>query len=111
MSNIDLDALNAEVQMAQQTGRKFCSVSVGELTSLLMRAAELKRIQGMTPIRVGFCRPDDVHLMMQGEMYKCGIRRKKGPQYWLEVLVPSLPAGPVRAVRNTESNSLPNGES
>lgn len=93
MSNIDLEALNAEVQMAQQTDRKFCSVSVGELTSLLMRAAELKRIQEFVPFKIGFVCPEDVHLMMQGEMYKCGIRRKKGPKYNTEVLVQSLPSG------------------
>ena len=36
MSGIDIDALNAEVQMAQQSNRKMCMVPIGELTSLLM---------------------------------------------------------------------------
>lgn len=101
MSNIDLDALNAEVQMAQQTGRKFCSVAVGELTSLLMRAAELKRIQGVVPFKVGFCCPEDVHRMLQGELHQVGLRRKKGTKYRIEVLVQSLPDGQRRAERNS----------
>ena len=109
MSNIDLDALNADVQMAQQTGRKFCSVSVGELTSLLMRAAELKKIQGMAPIRIGFCYPDDVHKMLQGELHQVGLRRKKGPRYCIEVLVQSLPDGQRRAER-PRTNELPEGK-
>lgn len=103
MSNIDLDALNAEVQMAQQTGRKFCSVAVGELTSLLMRAAELKKIQGMAPFKIGFCDPNDVHKMLQGELYRVGLSRKKGSRYNVEVLVQSLPDGQ----RRSERNSLP----
>lgn len=101
MSNIDLDALNAEVQMAQQTGRKFCSVAVGELTSLLMRAAELKKIQEFVPFKIGFCCPEDVHKMLQGELYRVGLSRKKGSRYNVEVLVQSLPDGQRRAERNS----------
>ena len=97
MSNIDLDALNADVQMAQQTGRTMCQIHVGELTSLLMRAAELKRIQGVVPFKVGFCCPEDVHKMLQGELHQVGLRRKKGPRYCIEVLVQSLPDGQRRA--------------
>jgi hypothetical protein len=97
MKNIDLDALNAEVQMAQQTGRKFCSVSVGELTSLLMRAAELKKIQGVVPFKIGWCCPEDIHRMLQGELHQVGLRRRKGPKYRIEVLVQSLPDGQRRA--------------
>jgi hypothetical protein len=97
MKNIDLDALNAEVQMAQQTGRKFCSVAVGELTSLLMRAAELKKIQGVVPFKIGWCCPEDVHKMLQGELHQVGLRRRKGSKYRIEVLVQSLPDGQRRA--------------
>lgn len=100
MKNIDLDALNADVQMAQQTGRKFCSVAVGELTSLLMRAAELKKIQGVVPFKVGFCCPEDVHKMLQGELHQVGLRRKKGSKYNIEVLVQSLPDGQRRIERD-----------
>ena len=97
MSNIDLDALNADVQMAQQTGRTMCQIHVGELTSLLMRAAELKRIQGVVPFKVGFCCPEDVHKMLQGELHQVGLRRRKGSKYRIEVLVQSLPDGQRRA--------------
>jgi hypothetical protein len=109
MKNIDLDALNADVQMAQQTGRKFCSVAVGELTSLLMRAAELKKIQGMAPIRIGWCCPEDVHKMLQGELHQVGLRRKKGSKYRIEAFAQSLPDGQRRAER-PKTNELPEGK-
>lgn len=93
MSNVDLNALKADVQMAQQTGRKMCSVHVDELTSLLMRADALAKVQDMIPMRVGYAYAEDVHLMMQGEKFRIGLQRKKGPRYSTEVLVYSLPSG------------------
>lgn len=93
MSNVDLNALKADVQMAQQTGRKMCSIHVDELTSLLMRADALAQVQSFIPFKIGYCYPDDVHLLMQGELHRVGLSRKKGPKYSIEVLVYSLPSG------------------
>jgi len=93
MSTIDLDALRADVQMAQQTGRKMCTVSVAELDSLLCRARELAKVQDMIPMRVGYAYAEDVHLMMRGEKFRIGLQRKKGPRYQIEVLCNYLPDG------------------
>lgn len=93
MSNVDLNALKADVQMAQQTGRKMCSIHVDELTSLLMRADALAQVQSFIPFKIGYCYPEDVHLLMQGELHRVGLSRKKGPKYSIEVLVYSLPSG------------------
>lgn len=90
---IDLDALRADVQMAQQTGRKMCTISTSELDSLLSRAAMMAKVQDMIPMRVGYADPEDVHLMMQGEKFRIGLQRKKGPRYQLEVLCAYLPDG------------------
>jgi hypothetical protein len=90
---IDFTALKADVQMAQQTGRKMCSIHVDELTSLLMRADALAKAQEFIPFKIGYCYPEDVHLLMQGELHRVGLSRKKGPKYSLEVLVHSLPDG------------------
>lgn len=93
MSGIDIDALNAEVQMAQQSNRKMCMVPIGELTSLLMRAEELRKVQELVPFKIGYCCPEDVHKMMQGDLHQVGIRRRKGSKYRIEVRVQSLPSG------------------
>lgn len=92
-SNIDFTALKADVQMAQQTGRKMCSIHVDELMSLLTRADTLAKVQEFIPFKIGYCYPDDVHKLMQGELHRVGLSRKKGPKYCLEVLVHSLPDG------------------
>lgn len=90
--SIDLNALEAEMQMAQQTGRKMCSVHVSELASLLMRARELEKVQHMVPIQAGFVWPEDLHRLKCGELHRIGLSRKKGPKYCLEVRVQSLPS-------------------
>lgn len=90
--SIDLSALEAEMQMAQQTGRKMCSVHISELASLLMRARELEKVQHMVPIQAGFVWPEDLHRLKCGELHRIGLSRKKGPKYCLEVRVQSLPS-------------------
>lgn len=90
---IDIDALRADVQMAQQTGRKMCTVSTSELDSLLSRAVMLAKVQDMIPMRIGYAYAEDVHLMMQGEKFRIGLQRKKGPRYQVEVLCHYLPDG------------------
>lgn len=90
---IDIDALRADVQMAQQTGRKMCTIATAELDSLLSRAVELARVQAMIPMRVGYAYAEDIHLMMQGDKFRIGLQRKKGPRYKVEVLCHYLPDG------------------
>jgi hypothetical protein len=90
---IDLNALRAEVQMAQQSGRKMCTIATDELDSLLSRAVTLATVQDMIPMRIGFAAQEDVHLMMQGEKFRIGLQRKKGPRYQVEVLCAYLPDG------------------
>lgn len=91
--SIDINALKAEVQMAQQSGRKMCTIPTSELDSLLSRATELAKVQDMIPMRIGFACQEDVHLMMQGEKFRIGLQRKKGPRYQVEVLCAYLPDG------------------
>lgn len=91
--SLDIIALQAEVQMAQQQGRKMCTLPTGELDSLLSRAALLSSIQGMVPFSIGWACPEDVHLMIQSKKFRIGLQRTKGPRYNLQVLVQSLPSG------------------
>lgn len=89
---INLDVLEAEMQMAQQTGRKLCTISTVELMSLLMRARELEKVQSMVPIQAGFLWPEDLHRMKCGELHRIGLSRKRGPRYCLEARVQYLPS-------------------
>lgn len=93
MSKIDLDAIQAEVAMAQQASRKMVTLPVGDVISLLYRARELAKVQDFIPFRVGYAQKDDVHLMMQGKKYRIGLQRKKGVRYQVEVLCHYLPDG------------------
>jgi len=90
--SVDLDALRAEVQMAQQSNRKMCMIPTNDLVSLLMRARELEKVQSMVPFKVGYVYPEDVHRMMQGELHRVGLSRKKGNKYRVEVRVQALPS-------------------
>lgn len=98
MSKIDINAIKAEVQMAQQTGRKMCSIHIDELMSLVMRADELAKVQGLVPFKIGYCNPDDIHKILRGELFRAGVQLKKGPKYRIEVLVQSLPDGSKNAI-------------
>lgn len=93
MSGIDLNALRAEAQMAQQANRKMVTIHVDELMSLLSRADAMAAAQEFIPFKIGYCWPEDVRRLMQGELHRVGLSRKKGPKYCLEVLVQSLPDG------------------
>lgn len=88
---IDLDALKADVQMAQQTGRKMCSIHVDELTSLLARSDNLAKFQGAIPFHIGWVCPEDVRELMHGRLGRVGLSLRKGPRYRIEALVYSLP--------------------
>lgn len=102
---IDLDALRADVQMAQQTDRKMCTIHVDELMSLLIRADTLAKVQEFIPFSIGWACPEDVHLMIQSKKFRIGLQRTKGPKYCLQVLVQSLPNGRKKSV-DEQSNCL-----
>lgn len=97
-NTIDFNALKAEAAMAQQSERKMCTIPTNELISLLMRAECLQKYQSAIPFKIGYCCPEDVHKLMQGELHQVGLRRKKGSRYRIEVLVQSLPDGSKRKV-------------
>lgn len=88
---IDLDHLRADVQMAQQTGRKMVSMHIDEAMSLLSRADNLAKVQAMVPFRIGWICPEDVHELMRGKLGRVGLSLRKGPRYRVEALVYSLP--------------------
>lgn len=91
MCKVDLDALNAELQMAQEQGRKMCTIPTSDLMSLLMRAKELAKVQSMIPFKIGYCWPEDVQRLMRGELHRVGLSRKRGPRYSTEVLAQFIP--------------------
>lgn len=91
MCKVDLDALNAELQMAQEQGRKMCTIPTSDLMSLLMRAKELAKVQSMVPFKIGYCWPEDVQRLMRGELHRVGLSRKRGPRYSTEVLAQFIP--------------------
>lgn len=91
MCKVDLDALNAELQMAQEQGRKMVTIPTTDLMSLLMRAKELAKVQSMVPFKIGYCWPEDVQRLMRGELHRVGLSRKRGPRYSTEVLAKFIP--------------------
>lgn len=92
MCKIDLDVLGAELQMAQEQGRKMCTIPTSDLMSLLMRAKELAKVQSMVPFKIGYIYPEDVHRLMSGELHRVGLSRKRGPKYNTEVLAQFMPS-------------------
>lgn len=92
MCKIDLDVLGAELQMAQEQGRKMCTIPTTDLMSLLMRAKELAKVQSMVPFKIGYCWPEDVHRLMKGELHRVGLSRKRGPKYNTEVMAQFMPS-------------------
>lgn len=92
--SIDLNALEAEMQMAQQDKRKMCLVPTSDLMSLLMRARELEKVQSMVPVHAGFVWPEDLHRLKCGELHRIGLSRRRGPKYSLEARVQYLPSKP-----------------
>ncbi len=100
MSKLDLDALQAEMAMAQQTGRKMCSVHVNDLHSLITRALELAKVQNMIPVPVGFCRPAELHQLIQAKRFMINQRRKKNDDFCIQVFAAYLPDGSKPKVDN-----------
>lgn len=90
---IDLLPIKAELCEARQTDRKFCRIHREELQGLISMAEEMKKVQSMIPVRVGYCDPDDLHKLLRGELFRTGIQRKKGTKHTVEMLVRWLPDG------------------
>lgn len=92
MSKIDLNALKAEASLAHQTGRKMCLIHVDELVSLIVRAEELKKVQDMIPIRVGYCRPAELHSLIQSKRFFANLRRRKNDEFSIQMCALWLPS-------------------
>lgn len=92
MREPDFTHVKADVQMAQQTGRKMITIPISDVMSLLSRSDTLEKVRDMIPFKVGFIYPDDLHLLMRGDLHRVGLSRKKGPKYNTEVYVYHLPS-------------------
>lgn len=90
---IDLIPIKAELCEARQTDRKFCRIHRDDLQALISKAEEMAKVQAMTPYKVGYCDPNDLHKMLRGELFRTGIQRKKGKQHTIEMMVQWLPDG------------------
>jgi hypothetical protein len=97
-SKIDFNALKAEASMAHQSGRKMVTIHVDELVSLLVRAEELIKVQSMLPVPVGFCRPGELHALLQGKRFLANLRRKKNDDFSIQMLATYLPDGSQKEV-------------
>lgn len=99
---IDLNALKADVAIAESQGRKFCQVHYSELQSLIARAEMMEKVQYMVPFVIGYCSPDDVHHMIQRKLFRVGLQLKKGPKYSMEVVAMYLPTNREKALARAE---------
>lgn len=94
---IDLIPIKAELAEAWQSNRQFCRIHRDELQALVSKAEEMARIQAMIPVRVGYCKPDELHKLLRGELFRGGIQRKKGREHIIEMLASWLPDGSKKA--------------
>jgi len=91
---LDFDSIQAELAHARQTNRKMCSLHVDDLQSLVSRAKELMAVQSMIPSRVGYCRPEDLHLLMNAEKFVIPMRARKGKAYSVTMCANWVPDRP-----------------
>lgn len=91
---IDLTPIQAELAHARQTNRKMCAIHVDDLQSLISKAVELLAVQSMIPVRVGYCRPEDLHQLMDAEKYVIPMRRRKGKAYSVTMCANWIPPKP-----------------
>ena len=99
---IDLQALKADVCLADSESRKFCQVHVSELKSLIARAEMMAQVQYMVPFAIGYCSPDDLHQMLQHKTYRIGLQLKKGPKYSMRVMCMHIPTDHEKSVARAE---------
>lgn len=91
---MDLNAVRAELCQARQANRKMVTLHVDDVQSLVSRALELIAVQSMIPSRVGYCRPEDLHLLMDAEKYVIPMRRRKGKAYCVTMCAHWIPDRP-----------------
>lgn len=91
---IDLSAIQAELCHARQTNRKMVTLHVDDLQSLISKAKELLAVQSMIPIRVGYCRPEDLHALMDADKFVIPMRRRKGKAYCVTMCAQWVPDRP-----------------
>lgn len=90
----DLTDIQAELCHARQTKRKMVTLHVDDLQSLISKAQELLAVQSMIPVRVGYCRPEDLHLLMDSEKFVIPMRRRKGKSYCVPMCANWVPPKP-----------------
>lgn len=103
---IDLRPIKAELCEARQTDRAFCRIHRDELQALVSKAEEMAKIQNMVPLRVGYCDPSELHKLLQGELYRGGIQRKKKGRHTIEMTAMWLPGGSKKESAGIDLNSL-----
>lgn len=91
---MDLDHIRAELCQARQSNRKMVTLHVDDVQSLVSKAQELLAVQAMVPARVGYCRPEDLHALMDAEKFVIPMRRKKGKAYHITMLANWIPPRP-----------------
>jgi hypothetical protein len=90
----DLTDIQAELCHARQSNRKMVTLHVDDVQSLVSKAQELLAVQSMVPARVGYCRPEDLHALMDAEKFVIPMRRKKGKSYTVTMLANWIPPKP-----------------
>lgn len=90
----DLTDIQAELCHARQTNRKMVTLHVDDVQSLISKAQELLAVQSMIPARVGYCRPEDLHALMDAEKFVIPMRRRKGKAYSVTMLANWVPPKP-----------------
>lgn len=91
---LDFDSIQAELAHARQTNRKMCTIHVDDLQSLISRATELKKVQDLIPSRVGYCRPADLHNLMEGYQFVIPMRARKSKAYCVTICANWVPDKP-----------------
>lgn len=90
----DLTDIQAELCHARQTNRKMVTLHVDDVQSLISKAKELLAVQSMIPARVGYCRPEDIHLLMESDKFVIPMRRRKGKAYCVTMCAHWIPKKP-----------------
>ena len=91
MKDLELNALKADLCQARSGGHKHLLVHINDLQSLIMRADALAEVQAMVPFKIGWCDPDDLNKIHDGELYRTGIQRKKGKTHTVQMMAQWVP--------------------
>lgn len=105
MNELELNALKADLCQARSGGHKHCLVHINDLQSLIMRAEALTQVQAMVPFKIGWCDPDDLNKINEGQLYRTGIQRKKGKTHTVQMMAQWVPKRTQKQV-DEESNCI-----